>query len=677
MRDLRRPSKVALGLLTLLGAAFLIAGTSTSRFAAHDKAYYADPALVNFVRPGLVLKIVSAEIAADGSTRVQFKLTDPRGLPLDREGITTPGSVSVSFVAATIPNDKTQYTAYTTRVVTSPITRVTATQPGTDSGGTFEKLAEGEYIYRFATRAPSGFDRAATHSIGAYASRNLSEFDLGTQYDNDVFTFVPNGSKVTVVRDVVRTATCNKRCHDPLAAHGSRRKVELCVLCHQPQNMDPDTGNSVDFPVLIHKIHRGSDLPSVKAGKPFQIIGFSQNVFDFSDVVFPAGVRNCQVCHDPDSGAAQANAWLKPTRAACGACHDDVNFATGQGHVDLPQVSEALCSNCHIPQGELEFDASIKGAHLDPRFSADLPGTVFEILEVADGVAGKRPTVAFSLKDKAGKPIPPSTMGRLALALGGPTLEYAAYSYEDVRQAQGSGDGRYHWTFQAAIPPTAKGSYSVGIEGFRNIKVLEGTKKEQTVRDPGVNKIVYFSVDGTKIAPRRAIVSIDKCNACHLQLEMHSRSRNRIEHCVQCHNPNQTDAGGRPASQAPAQGINLRVMIHSIHTGENLTREFAVYGGSGTKYDFSDVIFPGDRRNCDKCHINDSQQLPLPEGLPMVNNPRAPVNPIGPTAAACTGCHTSTAAYAHAQAMTTPVGESCAVCHGRNADFSVNRVHAR
>jgi hypothetical protein len=74
----------------LVGSALLIANTSTPAFTVHDKPYYADPAVVAFVRPGLVFKIVSAQIAADGAIRARFKLSGPEGLPLDRSGVTWP-----------------------------------------------------------------------------------------------------------------------------------------------------------------------------------------------------------------------------------------------------------------------------------------------------------------------------------------------------------------------------------------------------------------------------------------------------------------------------------------------------------------------------------------------------------------------------------------------------------
>ena len=58
-------------------------------------------------------------------------------------------------------------------------------------------LAEGRYRYVFGTKAPSGFDASATHTIGIYGSRNLQEFELGTNYASTTFNFVPAGGAVT------------------------------------------------------------------------------------------------------------------------------------------------------------------------------------------------------------------------------------------------------------------------------------------------------------------------------------------------------------------------------------------------------------------------------------------------------------------------------------------------
>ena len=52
---------------------------------------------MNFVRPGLNIQIVSAKIATDGTISLDYKITDPDGLPLDPAGIQTPGAISVSF----------------------------------------------------------------------------------------------------------------------------------------------------------------------------------------------------------------------------------------------------------------------------------------------------------------------------------------------------------------------------------------------------------------------------------------------------------------------------------------------------------------------------------------------------------------------------------------------------
>ena len=271
----------------VFGVAITLQSAPGDPYGARSKVFYANKDLVSFVRPGLVISVNSAEIAADGTISTTFTLGDPKGAPLDRLGVSTPGVVSLSFVAARIPTGQQQYVAYTTRRVSGAAVSSTD-QAGADTGGTYTQLADGRYRYVFGTKVPSGFDRTATHTIGIYGNRNLTEFDLGTNYASTTFNFVPNGGPVTAVREVIKTQSCNK-CHDELSAHGgSRRGLEMCVLCHTSQTVDADTGNTVDMKVMAHKIHMGAELPSVKAGKPYQIIGFGGAVVDWSTVEIPS-----------------------------------------------------------------------------------------------------------------------------------------------------------------------------------------------------------------------------------------------------------------------------------------------------------------------------------------------------------------------------------------------------
>src|SRR6185312_12896046 len=123
-------------------------------------------------------------------------------------------------------------------------------------GGVLTTVTTGEYNYTFKTKAPTGWDPTATHRIAIYGSRNLTAWDLGTYYDTALYDFVPAGGNPNP-RDVVRNADCNT-CHSTLSFHGgSRVGVDICNMCHTPQTTDPNTGESLDMKVMVHKIHMG------------------------------------------------------------------------------------------------------------------------------------------------------------------------------------------------------------------------------------------------------------------------------------------------------------------------------------------------------------------------------------------------------------------------------------
>jgi len=582
------------------------------------------------------------------------------------------------------------------------------------------QVGPGQYTYTYKAKAPAGFDPTVTTTVAVDGNRDLTAFNLGTSYAGTTFNFVPNGSAVTVTRDVIRTASCNK-CHDQLAFHGGyAHGMEMCVLCHQPQNADPTTGNSLDLKVFAHKLHMGSSLPSVigtstTPGVPYQIVGFENSIADFSTVVDPAQVQRCEVCHDQKSGAAQATAYLtEPSRAACGACHDNLNFATGANHPGGFQADDTECHNCHIPQGELPFDASIKGAHVVATDTAAtypqnpdtlLAGINLAITKVTGATAGKTPTVELTAKDDKGNNIALSTLGFLQFTMAGPTTDYGYTSFGSdtastpgyvsesaLKAACSSGDCSY--TFTHAIPAAATGTYSIGGEARIGVTLLAGTTTQQTVELGAANPVVNFSVDGSPVQPRRTVVALSNCNNCHVALSLHGGLRNNTEYCVFCHNPSNTDASTRATATvaadkaAPPQGINFNLLVHRIHDGVNVVpaggKPYIVVGFGGSHNDFSGVLYPamspaGEAtylQNCSLCHANGSEQN-LPIGLNQVVDPQGWINPVQATASACSGCHVSKGEAAHFLANTDSLGESCNVCHAAGAQFAVDAVHAQ
>jgi len=92
-------------------------------------------------------------------------------------------------------------------------------------------------------------------------------------------------------------------------------------------------------------------------------------------------------------------------------------------------------------------------------------------------------------------------------------------------------------------------------------------------------------------------------------------------------------------------------MIHKIHTGMELTKDYNIGGTS-----FMEVTYPGDRRDCVRCHAAGTYTVPLPEGTTATDWPANYWTPVQPTSAACLGCHDSVEAAAHAYVNTAPFG---------------------
>jgi|GEM_PF-1063662 len=267
---IRLVRSILLGLVILCSATNLAARSDASNggnYTAKDKEYYLTDEQIAFIRPGLVITILDVVLPSDGQLEVTYSITDPAGLPLDHDGIATPGPVDMRFTLANIPADQDK--------------KVRLAYERIDRGnGTLTSMGDGVYKYKFETAVST--DPDTTHTLVLGGRRDLQEFELDRYAANAVKNWVPSGMFDPTPRDVVRVESCN-RCHNPLMEHGRWLSVTACEQCHNPGLVDD--GQSFSFDVFIHQLHVG-DL----------VVGRH----DFTDVEFPAtfnGIPDCEVCH--------------------------------------------------------------------------------------------------------------------------------------------------------------------------------------------------------------------------------------------------------------------------------------------------------------------------------------------------------------------------------------------
>jgi OmcA/MtrC family decaheme c-type cytochrome len=185
-------------------------------------------------------------------------------------------------------------------------------------------------------------------------------------------------------RKVVDIEKCND-CHNTLALHGDNRvgNTDLCSTCHNPNATDITrrvAGGAcelaaggddapIDLKRMVHQIHSGNAV----------ICGYGNSLNDYSGVVYPGHLNNCEGCHlagtyypvDPaavmattiDVGADRSvlldDVAISPNSSVCSSCHtsdlaknhmlqNGGDFAAGKTN-DGTLVSSGVetCNLCH------------------------------------------------------------------------------------------------------------------------------------------------------------------------------------------------------------------------------------------------------------------------------------------------------------------------------------------
>lgn len=672
--------------------------------------------------------------AGGGAPTVSVLLTNDLG-----QGLSGLPAANIRFVIAQLTpgsnGGSSAWQSYVTRS-SAGIPNAQATTE-TATAGTYVDNDDGTYEYTFAnalTAYPAGpvYDEGKTHRIGIEIRTNSGGFlPENIPADNAPFDFLPTGGAPIFTRLIVDSDTCNA-CHDNLEMHGEARfDVEYCVLCHNPSSLDGDTGNTVDMKQLIHNIH--------SARSDYQIVGYGGSVHDWSDLVWPQDIRNCQTCHDEDDvDTPQASNYrLVMNRAACGTCHyDDGTPGNGEHEFAIQDgthpggfqfTDDTQCVDCHGPTGTVtNSEGRLVQVPVAHEIREKTAGEAFSlnILSVTNSGSGETPVITFSVTDPTNGDAAynihtdaPFTVcaggaSRLSVNIAWSTTDYAnigsgnlpaiPISINPLAACGGTsvdnGDGTFTVTSPTAIPVTATGTLSVAIEGHPAVDVYNDGSVE---RIAVTNAVFYAPITDSNAVARRSIIDIQKCDDCHNQLSLHGNNRtDKPEVCVTCHNPMMTDSKQRAADPCASTfgtddvPIDFKYMIHGIHASGEIGKSYDVCGYRSSVHSF-DFIYPGRLNNCEGCHLEDTY---YPVDTTQVFGTTFDVNDpailtddrvVSPNAAVCSACHIGVLEMEHMQqnggdfnatkaadgSMISAQIETCEVCHGPGRTADVKKMH--
>lgn len=632
------------------------------------------------------LEGIITEVAMDSPPVIAFKVTDSMGRGVTglraREG--TRGeddyfSGNIRFVLAVLQ-------------AAAPASRDPDTwaRLAYDREGELIDNGDGSYVYTFTvdtTDFVPAYNPDLNHRLVLQVSGSTVSGSLPPL--NEIYDFVPSGAIDDTSREIVAISSCNE-CHAKLVEHGSRYETKFCVTCHNPTiHAGADDEGEADFPVLIHSVHSAN--ATYMDG-------------EFADLRFPQEITNCAKCHTGDDAETpEGDNWItRPNQAACGACHSDVDFATGVNHAGGPQADNTVCTICHTPKGL----SDIAAVHAETERSISATISAVDISD-ADGSV----TVTFSVDDNgvavtdaANMTSMYFTLAKLVPGTGAASNHWQSYTgrtrskthagvapvvvqgYSE-RASDGTlthvtgGSWTYKFALRNATPhgdirvidhlhdkdnDTLETAFTVAYDPNLTHRVGMEFRDADGVRNIE-NAVFDFVPAGTAMTETRDIVEMAQCNTCHGGVRLHKGYT--TEYCVTCHNQSTFD----PFTEDDPVVVDFQHIIHKLHMGEDLANDYDVnhhdFKGSQNNGD-PDVVFPQEITNCTVCHIDDQWKE-------------------NPTSRACGTCHDSEANYAHIQLnilegaapasiLNEFVGddvEACETCHGEAQIFNVEDMH--
>jgi OmcA/MtrC family decaheme c-type cytochrome len=506
-------------------------------------------------------------------------------------------------------------------------------RPNAERDGTFVDNGDGSYTYTFkrdiktiadqVAAAPVDtdalgdltYDPSLQHRVVIQISGSVNGASLGNPA-NLAYDWVPATGATIAKADqqkyVVDISSCNA-CHDKLAIHGGGRiDTQYCTTCHTTQRAfgrDDVASANFAFPALtetktvnattgitsysyspnlyvgdgevlgnfvatVHKIHNGNAL--VKSNYNYAGIVFDLKAFSMLD----NGQRMCTVCHDPAVAPKAGLAYSKPTREACGACHDGINFATGTGttingntggHIGRAQADDSACVLCHSAAATRIDHRTVNVTKHNPEVTDGLVSFSY-LIDSATVDASGNAKIVFAIQQQTA-PSTTKTFATLPLSAnftGGPSflLPFAVAQdgvampadYNNAGSGQANAQPRSVSLASLisggrVVPSTSKtGYYEATIANafpagaMMRTVVLQGywTQVSPAAARHAISVVKTVTGD----TARRKVVDARNCANCHEWFEGHGGNRvigvetgNGELVCMACHVPNMTSGG--------------------------------------------------------------------------------------------------------------------------------------
>jgi OmcA/MtrC family decaheme c-type cytochrome len=538
--------------------------------------------------------------------------------------------------------------------------------PDYDTGSALVSIGNGVYTFTFNTDVASvegvPYEPTLTHRLAG----QIAPSGFSLQYTNPVFDFVPAGGALPETRNIAVMETCNG-CHDGLVFHGRRFKVEYCVNCHNPDLAEGEA----DMSFMIHRIHSGGVFEA--------LVDRNGDPYDFSHVTYPQDIINCRRCHDGSNPATpDGDNWrLVPNFSACGgchnmnehpggppannsvctACHNDNDLSIDESHAtanSTPNNPLLLEDQRNIAYELIEAQVDKGNVLINFRITSD--GEPLNMLDLPNDLAlpGRFPGFLLAWAEEQDGIQEPADFTNTGMR-GGQPVSFGIGDFSPLWNAEDSDFaepvGSLVWNSvggvnQAVIDnaehfPFGATMRTVGLQGYFRQDVDEDGSYEYSLHTPSA--VVTVTGD----TERRVVVDNAKCGACHEWFEGHGGNRvYEMAICTMCHTVNTSSSGRTIAPDGISGGLledfddypehlpenfdpddpltypedaqNFKDMIHGIHASGFRDRAYThVRGGRQGYYDWSHITFPAENgtRNCMLCHIEGTNELPLPEGV--------------------------------------------------------------